>query len=317
MNEPKLLTILIPTYNRAKFINRAIESCLNQNRIALNIVVGNNNSTDTTAQILSTYEKNTNIQVINRPSNIGGINNISDLLYNHCHTKYCVVMSDDDYYTDPAYLSDSVKILETYDTVGFVHGEIEYDHNNGITSRNIQRSLKKISTGYEFFINFGSKSHDYAYLMTVVFRTNLAKKNNFFSNPQLPHGDSLAWLKISTESDVAFIERTVARYVMHGNNDITSTDTNRWLDDICFINHAYAHAMENTNWDRKELNSWRQRQRRTYCGKILRMLRQEPTWVGFAKKISQLQRDHHLTNDPILIADTIKSFVSRAFKKRI
>jgi hypothetical protein len=122
---------------------------------------------------------------------------------------------------------------------------------------------------------------------------------------------------MSAKCDVGFIDRIVARYVMHGFNDITSPDIGRWLDDIKFINIAHRYALDQTDWDRDELSLWLKRQRRIYCGKILKMLRQEPTWMGYVKKISQLQTEHNIISDPELVKDAIKSFISKAFKQSV
>jgi glycosyltransferase involved in cell wall biosynthesis len=290
---------------------------MQQSSRKLMLVIGDNCSTDNTRSIIEKFSNNPNVYSIHREVNIGGIANINDLLYNHCNTPYAVIMSDDDYYVDNEYLSNAVDILEKNPNIGFVHGEIEYDYNDGKITANSKRKVEAITKGHNFFMNFGNPQADYAYLMTVVFRTNLAKEVNFFFDKTIPHGDSLAWLKMSTKCDVGFIDRIVARYVMHGFNDITSPDIGRWLDDIKFINIAHRYALDQTDWDRDELSLWLKRQRRIYCGKILKMLRQEPTWMGYVKKISQLQMEHNIISDPELVKDAIKSFIFKAFKRSV
>ena len=54
----KKLSIVIPTYNRARFIGQAVTSALNQTHSALEVIVVDDGSTDNTQSILSTFEQN-------------------------------------------------------------------------------------------------------------------------------------------------------------------------------------------------------------------------------------------------------------------
>jgi glycosyltransferase involved in cell wall biosynthesis len=54
---PPLVTVIIPTYNRAWSIRRAIDSVLAQNYKNFELIVVNDGSTDATPDILSTYGK--------------------------------------------------------------------------------------------------------------------------------------------------------------------------------------------------------------------------------------------------------------------
>ena len=55
------ISIIIPTYNRAKFIEKAIESVLNQTSNSYELVVCDNNSTDNTQEIVKKFESDINI----------------------------------------------------------------------------------------------------------------------------------------------------------------------------------------------------------------------------------------------------------------
>jgi hypothetical protein len=242
---------------------------------------------------------------------LGATNNINDLLINHCNTKYALIMSDDDYFVDNNYLEDAVVMLEGNAQLGFVHAEIEYESGDGAIRPNKYRSLTRFSSGKRFFDNFGSETHGYAYLMTVLFRRDLAVSVNMYGDPKNPHGDSLAWLMISTCADVGFINRVVARYVIHGTNAITSPHIDIWIDDITFINKAYRHALIHTNWSRTDLDAWLHRQRRVYCGKVACMLSKSTSWLLFLKYMIRLQLDHGFLNDLWLIKVVSKSLIKR------
>ena len=56
MNEFELVSIILPTYNRAEFIQRAIDSVLAQTYSNWELIVWDDGSTDNTAEIISAYQ---------------------------------------------------------------------------------------------------------------------------------------------------------------------------------------------------------------------------------------------------------------------
>lgn len=96
MMEPQV-EIIIPTYNRANLITRAIESVLTQDYGNLSIIVVDDGSSDDTADVLKVYESNPRIRVLKHECNRGvtaakntGLNNLSS------GTKYFGILDSDD-----------------------------------------------------------------------------------------------------------------------------------------------------------------------------------------------------------------------------
>jgi len=91
-----LLTIAIPTYNRAAYLERQLSRLKRQNDDRIEILVSDNGSDDNTAEVVSRYCKDMNNLFYSRNTeNIGFDQNIMKL-YFLARSKYIWFLSDDD-----------------------------------------------------------------------------------------------------------------------------------------------------------------------------------------------------------------------------
>lgn len=102
-NQP-LLTIAIPTYNRAEFldlcltrIGEELETLSEEQRNWVKILISNNASTDNTAEVILRHKLKANgeYEVVNNTENIGGERNVVQC-YTSAQTPYVWVLGDDD-----------------------------------------------------------------------------------------------------------------------------------------------------------------------------------------------------------------------------
>lgn len=114
MNQP-LVSIIIPTYNGAKTLTRAIESALKQEYSNKEIVIINDASTDETENILERYQKKYP-DIIRYKTNEQNLKVTKTLvkLIEMSHGKYIAHLDDDDYYTDPHKTREQVELLEKH-----------------------------------------------------------------------------------------------------------------------------------------------------------------------------------------------------------
>lgn len=70
LNGTPFVSIVIPTYNRARFLGRLVRSVLNQTYKNFEVIVADDASTDDTAEIIKTF-KDDRIRYIRHESNAG------------------------------------------------------------------------------------------------------------------------------------------------------------------------------------------------------------------------------------------------------
>lgn len=66
-----LISVIIPVFNAEKYIDRCIQSLLNQTYKNIEIIIINDKSTDNTFNKLNKYSNNFNIRIINNKKNQG------------------------------------------------------------------------------------------------------------------------------------------------------------------------------------------------------------------------------------------------------
>jgi len=130
-----LVSICCVTYNHRRFISEAIEGFLMQRtNFEIEIVIGDDCSTDGTQEILLNYKKKypEKFHLICRDKNIGPNKNFADTL-KRCKGKYIALCEGDDYWTDPYKLQKQVSFLENNpDYVICYNDSIVVDENNNL-----------------------------------------------------------------------------------------------------------------------------------------------------------------------------------------
>lgn len=107
-----LVSVIVITYNHEKFLDYAIESILNQEtKFKIEVLIGNDCSTDNTKQVLEKYKNIENIIIYNRTKNLGANKNLVDLI-NRAEGKYIALLEGDDYWMDNLKLQKQVDYLE-------------------------------------------------------------------------------------------------------------------------------------------------------------------------------------------------------------
>jgi glycosyltransferase involved in cell wall biosynthesis len=108
---PPLVTIGIPTYNRAADLQRAVGSALAQDHEQLEVVVSDDASTDSTEAVMrSVVEREPRLRYLRQPSNLGHARNFQAVL-DAARGEYFMWLSDDDW-IDAGYVSACLAALK-------------------------------------------------------------------------------------------------------------------------------------------------------------------------------------------------------------
>lgn len=110
MNKP-LVSIGLPTYNRAQDLRACLANLTSLDYKNIEIIISDNHSTDTTADVCKEYVKNDKRIRYYRQKVNGGVTKNSQFVLKRARGKYFFWASDDDLH-DRKYLSEIIPLLE-------------------------------------------------------------------------------------------------------------------------------------------------------------------------------------------------------------
>ena len=256
MNKP-LVSICIPTYNRADYLVQTIESALAQNYDNLEIIVSDNHSTDNTQEVIKQFKIDKRFTYYYNERNVGMVNNWRLTLDSRVNGEWFLILSDDDYLINNSYISEAINIIQNNPDVNMVYANGYIEH----TALGIQKELNlpydTVEDGKNIFFTKHKVSPQAFTLCNILFNTDLAKKFNSFSNPHNLACDSELFLKTCLQGKVGVIKKYSSVYRLHGSNLITQKRTYEQLialaTDLLISPHILAQQTE--GFTKKELDN--------------------------------------------------------------
>ena len=130
------VSVLIPAFNHAAYLEEAILSVLNQSYSDFELLISDDHSDDGTPAVLRKYEKHPKVQAFFQKKHIGAVEQIH-FLVERASGAYIALLNSDDYWrTDK--LQQQVDCLETHPEMGacFTHAVIVDEQGKPLTVDN-------------------------------------------------------------------------------------------------------------------------------------------------------------------------------------
>ncbi|MCR4275178.1 MAG: glycosyltransferase [Candidatus Wolfebacteria bacterium] len=208
-----LVSIIMPTYNRAKLIERAIQSILSQSFKEWELIIIDDCSTDETPQVLSSWaKKDPRIKaLINKKNNYPDISKTLNRGLEESRGKYVARLDDDDYWCDPNKLKKQTEFLEKHpDYVLCGGGVIVVDGEDKELFRYLKNEKDEDIRRRALFSNPFSHT-------TTMFLKEKAKKVGGYGNWHYAEDWDL-WLKLGEIGKFYNFPEYFTRYLMAGQN---------------------------------------------------------------------------------------------------
>ena len=220
MEENVKVTVVMPCYNQGKYVNKAVNSVLNQTFQNFEIIIVNDGSTDEeTNKILNNFKRpKTKVLHINNQ----GPSVARNIAIQEAKGEYILPLDADDT-IEPTYMEKAVKILENNDNVGIV-----CCNWRTISKLGVFRKITTPKFNYKFpeHLNFRSKS---CFPVTSFFRKiDWEKTVGFNKNMLYGMEDYDFWLSIiELDKKIYHIPEVLFNY----NRVFKSRDTSMTIED--------------------------------------------------------------------------------------
>jgi glycosyltransferase involved in cell wall biosynthesis len=220
-----LVSIVIPTYNRARFIGQAVTSALNQTYRELEVIVVDDGSTDNTQSILSTFE-DTRLQIVRLEKN-SGRSRARNIALRAARGEYMSFLDSDDYYL-PGKIELQVKYLKENPAIDMVYTASACVDENDASLDYFYRApvsgdiYKEIAFFKPLTIT----------LPTVMLRRHVVDEVGLFDEAMDRFEDTDYWRRISKRFRVGAIDEVTCHIRTHKGNHIKSLDPRSFVSSI-------------------------------------------------------------------------------------
>jgi hypothetical protein len=208
-----LVSVIIPTYNRAELVGEAIDSVLAQTHRDLEVIVVDDGSTDHTSEVLRRYGDS--IRPIHRRN--GGQSVARNTGLGHARGEYIAFLDSDDLFL-PRKLELQLRGFDRFPGAGMICSRsIRFENERGVGDRLPGEEVGEVASEMQdlfedmLLLKRAPLIHD-----TLVRRSCFTDVGNFDEQLHVAVDHDM-WLRISAHCQVAFIDAAVAAYRQHSN----------------------------------------------------------------------------------------------------
>jgi len=236
VNEYHLISVLVPAYNHEKYVEKTLSSILEDNYPNKELVIINDGSTDSTAQIIEDWVNlhKKEIQIKFQSRRNGGVTKTLNDLIDLSNGEYILFIHSDDYLLPGGimkrynYLQNHQKYLAVFADCIVIDKENNKMHNSGLSDLYFAKKSK--------YTNPQGLKKEIITNWSVPGGTIMVKKEaykQFRYNEEFIIEDLDFYLYFASRNLIGFLDEKVSAYRVHGENTCMKDENwNRVQKDI-------------------------------------------------------------------------------------
>lgn len=240
---PKV-SVIIPSYNCAKYLPEALDSVLAQTFQDWEVIVINNGSSDNTQDVVQSYIQKFGQRLRYIYQENSGVSCARNAGIKIAQGKYLAMLDADDKWY-PNRLEEGIKVIESGDDIGLVHARSMRMTETGEEIGSVDRDPRYL-TGWIFehvFLRRGNIS-----CPTVLLKKECCDKAGVFDEQlsMLGSEDRELWMRIAQKYRVVFIDKILSYYrvrqgSMSRNNERMLKAQLYVVDKLCPAQGSHQH----------------------------------------------------------------------------
>ena len=263
-----LVTIAIPTFNRASWLKTCVISALSQTYPNFEVLVSNNASSDETVQVLSRF-RDPRLRILTQRENIGLLPNWNSCVAN-AKGEYLLLVSDDDRLA-PWILERCMALFSQHPRLPIVVALSNF-HSTSIgntwPARQSRRLLTGVYPGKEILLEYLNDSIS-VHQCSIMMRTDAVRAIGGFPL-DFPHtADVATWASLLFEGDAGFVNVPCATFYSHGQSETARLGCEEIISDDQKVAHLMMRLAERHIVDKSERRRIQVHARRCFAQRSL------------------------------------------------
>ena len=233
MNNNPLVSILIPTFNREKYLGEALDSALAQTYPNIEIIVHDDASSDCTLSLLKQYS-DSRLRVIHTSKNhgmIGGWN----FIVSKAKGKYIKFLASDDLLKSNC-VKELVQAALAHPTSSLITCQRQFIDEHGNTLKKMgfaNRSTVVNGLKHAHWILTSLRQNLIGEPTAVLYPSKLVKKAGGYDPQFSQFADFEYWIRLLQFGDLVYIHKPLCSFRMHAlSNTSAATADGRFITEI-------------------------------------------------------------------------------------
>ncbi len=249
---------MIPTFNQAAYLPKAIESALAQDYGNLEVVVSDDCSTDNTQEIVGRFLQDPKVRYFKNPVNIGRVANYRKTLDEWTTGDYVLNLDGDDWLSNVNYISRAVRVLDENPEVVVALGrKLDFDEERNLLSeRKFARRCTSILEGRDVLLWYGTKREIPIVHLSALYRRADALKAGVYRT-DLISADLECLLKLIVNRKVYYVDEVVGVWRQHARNASVIDTVGAYVQRMAYVDLVYEYACQVGSIERRLLTKWR------------------------------------------------------------
>jgi len=240
MKTNPLVSILIPTYNREKYLGQALDSALSQTYPNLEIIVHDDASTDGTSNLLKKYS-DPRLKIIYTRKNhgmLGGWN----FIVSKARGDYLKFLASDDLF-EPACVAELVAAAVHNPSAAIITCQRKFIDEQGRVVKKMGFAKKSTiisGTAHAHEILTNLRENKIGEPTAVLYPTSLVKKAGGYDPRFSQFADFEYWIRLLQFGDLVYVHKPLCSFRTHaGSNTSAAILDGRFISEIFILIRKY------------------------------------------------------------------------------
>lgn len=312
---PKV-TIIVPIYNVEKYLKKCIESLVNQTLQEIEIILVNDGSTDSSAEIAKEYQKRFEKKIIYLEKENGGLSDARNFAISFAKGEYIAFLDSDDYVEKDTY--ENMYKIAKKENSDMVECDFYWEYPNKV----------KIDTGEIYYSKKEMLEKVRVIAWNKLIRREIVQKRKIEFPKGYRYEDVEFTYKLIPYLDkVSFLKEPCIHYVQR-ENSISNSQNEKTKEIFYVLNNVIEFYRENNLYDKYEEQLEYIYTRYLLCSSLLRIVKikdkttrnklVEMTWQNLNEKFPNWKDNKILKNSKSMkniYIKTVNRFTYKIYSK--